>query len=110
MYHIHLAAEHGHGSAVVFEPAGIAQRRQIIALPHALGLPQHAGKGAGRIIHMQELMHGQPVPTDDDGLTLADAIQPGKIPRDLAQYTQLRPVGGRWLDDHRREAFLVVGA
>ena len=52
-------------------------------------------------------MRGQPIAANDDGLALANAVNPTRLPRDLPDCPHFRAIGRGGFDDGHGEAFAV---
>src|SRR2546428_9458068 len=98
-----------HGGAVIRGPGDGRLRHEVVRLSEALHLAEDLGKTAGSILDVQVLMQGVPLATDRDRLTLADAIDPRKLPGDLPQHPLYGAIGRRGFENGDREAVVRKG-
>ena len=94
---------------MVIGPGDAAAVDQMIDLADALRLAEDVGKPQGGIVDVQVLVQGVAVAADQQRFTLANPVDPGKLPGDLAQQALFGAVGGRGLENGDREALPLIG-
>ena len=106
---LHLPSKHSHGRAMVIGPGDAATVDQMIDLANALRPPDEVSEPQGGVVDVQVLMHGVAVVAYQERFPLANPVNPGKIPGDLAQQPLRGAIGRRRLDNGDGEALAVVG-
>src|SRR5262245_60285223 len=79
-HELHLPSEHPHRRAMVSGPGDAAMVHQMIALADAMLPPENVGKPQGGVVDVQVLVHGIAVAADHERFSLANPVNPGKIP------------------------------
>src|SRR4029434_10376375 len=72
-------------------------------------LSEDVGKPQGGVLNIQVLVRGVAVAGDQERFALANPVNPGKLPGDLAEQAWCTALGRGRFDNGDREALVVVG-